>query len=479
MIAQTVPSRKNSFIALDTIWPGTNKLLSAQKPGLPVATYYDGRFHNVGALIVKVTHRCNLDCSYCYEHITKGSDMTLSTFRSLVDRVVASSTRKEILFLFHGGEPTLMSNSWFTEAINYARSRTDLVGMKAVMAVQSNVVALTDDKIRLFRDLDVKLSVSLDGPDGLEHAMRPRADRATRNYKRAIEAGLRPGILMTINHSNFNHFTRICDWLRNDLGALNFKANVVTSVGRGIDLPDLHPEQVFQAYHDILEYMIETKGESVHEDNLSLELLRFFAAPEERVNFPKTLCRDQRCGAGERVIGITPEGNILPCGRFQWDDEEYYLGGLAEVGDADVTSAFNSAVSRFHSLVPENWYDCSSCNARHVCSYGCQAFIVRSRQRANVDCLPTKMRYAYYVDNYDRLLPVIKVIREREAKLKRSLVSASTYNDGGRGGGYSDYDDRGYHDYQDKNYSDQKYYIDKAEYYDYEDKLTDEGEDPK
>lgn len=42
----------------------------------------DARFHNVESLIVKITHRCNLDCAYCYEHITKGSDMPLEVLRS-------------------------------------------------------------------------------------------------------------------------------------------------------------------------------------------------------------------------------------------------------------------------------------------------------------------------------------------------------------------------------------------------------------
>ena len=332
--------------------------------------------------------------------------------------------------------------------------------------MQSNILALSDSKIQMLKKLGIQLSVSMDGPSNLPNAMRKRAEVTHKTYKRLIEAGLQPGVLMTINHSNFNYFSEICYWLENELAERGFKANVVSSVGRGLYFPDLSSEQIFQSFHDILEYMIETKGQGVVEDNLSLELERFFASPLERENMPRTLCRDQRCGAGDRVIGVTPNGDLLPCGRFQWDDHEYFLGSLKEVPTHDIETSFHQAVSRFHSLVPETWDNCASCEAQKVCSYGCQAFIVRSKSKANVDCIPTKMRYQFYVENRDRLKPVIEAIRE----YNENLVTMG-YTDGGRDKGYEDYDDRGYKDYTDKNYTD-KYddYRDRNEYYDYKDK---------
>ncbi|MCC6604748.1 MAG: radical SAM protein [Anaerolineae bacterium] len=311
----------------------------------------DSRFHNVGALIIKVTHRCNLDCLYCYENIAKGSDMSLDTFKLLSDKVLSSSKRRKIMFLFHGGEPTLMSDSWYSEAIEYASKRAEEYDKIPVFAMQSNILAISDSKIQLLRDLGIDLSVSLDGPSFLPNAMRQRADAAYKTYKRLIKAGVETGVLMTINHSNFNHFYKICQWLENDIGVKDFKANVISSVGRGRNLPELGAEQIFQAYHDILEYMIETQGQSVVEDNLSLELERFFAWPTERALMPQTLCRDRKCGAGERVVGVTPDGKLLPCGRFQWDDHDYFLGSLEDSLTPDTFAAFNQATDRFHSLV--------------------------------------------------------------------------------------------------------------------------------
>lgn len=402
----------------------------------------DARFRNVSAVIVKVTHRCNLDCSYCYEHITKSGDMPLDTFRSLVDRITANSNSGKITFIFHGGEPTLLDNDWFREAINYCRRSAESNSKQIFFSIQSNALGLNDSKIRMLHELGIRLSISLDGPRDVPHPMRDRGGLALKKLKMAQASGLDVGVLMTINHMNFSHFSTICPWLDSQVGVRTFKANVVASVGQGSGLPDLQPEQIFRAYYDILEYMIETKGKAVVEDNLRLELNRFFASDLERSLMSASLCRDRHCGAGDKVVGITPEGKLLPCGRFQWDDREYFLGELDNDYREETLESFKESVERFHSLVPESWLDCDTCDAKKVCSFGCQAFIVRSSKKANLDCAPTKMRFAYYEQNRTRLEPVIGAIRSQLLSYNGSNPSSNSYND------YSDhYNDFSYNDF--------------------------------
>lgn len=438
----------------------------------------DPRFRDVSTLVVKVTHRCNLDCSYCYENIAKGDDMSLSTFKHLVYTALCSTRASKLTFLFHGGEPTLLSSGWFSEAVGYARELAKTLQKEVVFACQSNILSISDEKLELFSNLGIRLSVSIDGPSNLPKPMRGRVATALENYKRACRSGLQPGVLMTINHTNFAHFREICTWLEEELEVRNFKANVVSSVGRGIGLPDLESQQIFLAYYDILEHMIATQGQGVIEDNLELELRRFFASPDELLAFPSELCRTKKCGAGERVLGITPNGDLLPCGRFQWDDQDYFLGPLDQNAFHSSIEAFKDATERFHSLVPSSWSDCGVCEARDICSYGCQAFIVRSKSQLNVDCKPTKMRYAYYEQNRARLEPIATILKARGQRNRYKGSSESykdvyndkgpyndTYNDekGSYADTYSDvkYDDvaysdvRGYDDYSDK-YNDYK-----------------------
>ncbi len=378
---------------------------------------FDSRFRQVSTLIVKVTHRCNLDCLYCYENITKkGEDMSEATFRELADLVLEHSDMPHITFLFHGGEPTLLPNEWYEQSMDYARQKAKACGKRVSFTMQTNLLGVNTSKIDLFLRYDIQLGISLDGPAMLQSTMRGGEDKVFANFKKIQAAGVKAGVLVTINEANYEHFSTICHWLVQEAEVHNFKANVVTPVGRGYELPPMSADKIFAAQYSILEYMIATEGRELQESNLNMELLRFFAKEEELPNLRHTLCHEQRCGAGTNVLGVTPAGDLLPCGRFTWDESEYYLGSLYDPQPLKkrYQKQFGKKIDDFHALVPDTWFDCDSCEAKKVCGFGCQAFIVRSKEQANVDCLPTKMRFHFYQENRDRLRPVYEQIKLRE-----------------------------------------------------------------
>ncbi len=356
-------------------------------------------FKHLSTLIVKVTHRCNLDCLYCYEHITKqGQDMSLLTFQHLATRVLQESNEQNITFLFHGGEPLLLPNDWYEKAIVFAQDLAYQHQKHVKFTMQSNLLGLTEAKINLLQKYKIAVGVSFDGV--MEDSMRGGEAKVLANFYRLRQAGVPTGILTTINAQNYRHFDKICAFLHKEVGIKTFKANIVTPVGAGYTMEALDASQIFEAQHATLEYMIETAGKGLIESNLMREITRYFATEQARFRQVETLCHEKQCGAGKTVLGVTPQGDLLPCGRFAWNESAYFLGNITQ---EDNELAYQNQVSQFHALVPQNWYDCDTCEAKRVCGYGCQAFIVRSRSRANVDCLPTKMRYAYYEANKTRL----------------------------------------------------------------------------
>jgi uncharacterized protein len=398
-------------------------------------TEFDLRFKELSTLIVKVTHRCNLDCLYCYENITKkGEDMSEETFRNLADIVFQNSDKQSITFLFHGGEPTLLPNSWYENNIEYALKKAKEHGKKALFSMQTNLLGLTDSKIQLFKKYNIQLGISLDGPAMLQSSMRGGEDKVFSNFKRLQQESVSAGVLMTINESNYEHFSTICHWLLLEAEVKSFKANVVTPVGRGFDMETLSAEKIFSAQYSILEYMIATEGKELQESNINMELMRFFAEDAREIKRLRgTLCHEKKCGAGAAVLGVTPDGHLLPCGRFTWDNAEYYLGSLYDAKPLKKTyqKSFRKKVENFHSLLPQSWYDCESCEAKKVCGFGCQAFIVRSKQQANVDCLPTKMRFQFYKENKERLKPVYEQIMLRENRGSRAQLGFKIKNSDG------------------------------------------------
>jgi uncharacterized protein len=420
----------------------------------------DLRFKKVSAVIVKVTNRCNLDCSYCYESVSPhGTDMSIEIYRNIVDSLFENTESNKVNIIFHGGEPTLISDDWYLNAIGYTNAKASVFGKTVSYGLQTNLLKLSDTKIHLFKALKVSLGVSLDGP-AIIPSMRGKENLAFQNFLKAKANNLGVGILMTINQVNYKHFDEIMDWLETEANVNNFKANVVTSVGAGVNIPNMKAEQIFEAQHSMLEYMIETSGEKVVEENLCEEIMRFLGDEYFLQSAETSLCHSKTCGAGEKVVGITTEGNILPCGRFQWNDSVYFLGNISTSNTTiDNLDNFLFSVDKFQNLVPENWFDCSNCEAKSICSYGCQAFIARSKDKANVECLPTKMRFQYYIENRHRIEPLYEVLKSRLIPTKRTkkrelLVSISefdNYSDVGKSNDadvtYVDYND--YKDYND------------------------------
>jgi uncharacterized protein len=448
---------------------------------LTPTTLFDFRFTNIAALVIKVTARCNLDCAYCYENITNTeADMPIDTFKTIIGKALYSTNEKTVTCIFHGGEPTLLKDEWFTAAIDYGNHVARQAGKRVRYALQSNFVKLPAERMRLFKELRISVGVSIDGPPDLNNAMRRRAEKVIDNYFLAQRVGLQTGILMTINHTNFQHFTAINHWLFETMKVKHYKANVVSNVGAGYGLATLQPAFIFEAQKAIIDYLIATKGEAVVEENIAAEIIHFFDRKKEvQSTASLSLCKDKTCGAGKRVMGITAKGNILPCGRFQWNDESYFLGTLQDTNTHTSSTSFDQKVNNFHALVPETWYDCKDCEAATICSYGCQAFIVRAKEKANVDCLPTKMRFAYFKEKEAELKVVYQQLVSNEnmqdVQYKDSSGGSNrdvkykdqaTYRDSSPG--RDDYNDTKYSDYSDyKDYKDS--YKDYSDYSDYSD----------
>lgn len=357
------------------------------------------QFSNIKTIIVKLTSRCNIQCSYCYEQTTHGKGphvyMRSETFKTMADFLLANSSQPKLEFIFHGGEPTLLPVSWFDESLNYLSECAKKFQKRIVVSMQTNFIKMSNEMLNCIKRHKIHLGISLDNPAFLVESMRPFAQKVIDNYFKAKNQGIHCGILMAINPSNYSFFQEICEWLYNDMQVKDFKANVVCSVGKGIDLIPMTAEEIFIAQKTMIDYMLKTEAKQLIESNLAWEMIDFVECHIEKMKIPDSLCHSKICSAGREVIGITPEGNITPCGRFAWNEKEYFLGNFCQ-NDVASQKRFSEQLTCFMSIAPENWLRCDSCEARAICSYGCRAFIARSKARVNIECIPTQMKFHYF-----------------------------------------------------------------------------------
>lgn len=147
--------------------------------------------------VVKVHSRCDLACDYCYMYEMADqswrdrprrmpAEIARSTAMRIGEHVHAHQVQSVALIL-HGGEPLLAGHEIIADLIGATRAAVG-PGIQVDARVQTNGVGLDDSYLRLFRDLDVHVGVSLDG--AAEAHDRHRRFTSGRGSYAAVAAGL-------------------------------------------------------------------------------------------------------------------------------------------------------------------------------------------------------------------------------------------------------------------------------------------------
>jgi His-Xaa-Ser system radical SAM maturase HxsB len=130
-----------------------------------------------------LTKRCNQRCRYCHASSLSAdsgssADMELSTAKKCIDTILAMPS-KNVKIEFQGGEPTLNADV-LRGAVEYALVQNKTLNKRIDFVVCTNLLSISDDLLRFFKDNNIQVSMSLDGPESLHDTCRRTcADEAT------------------------------------------------------------------------------------------------------------------------------------------------------------------------------------------------------------------------------------------------------------------------------------------------------------
>jgi uncharacterized protein len=145
--------------------------------------------------IFVVSLRCEHSCHYCQVSRVSADriryDMSEATALRALDLTFRSPAPR-IKIELQGGEP-LLNFERVRQIVSEARRRATDTGREVDFVVTTNLALLDDEMLAFFRDHDVFLSTSLDGPAELHNTNRPRPGndshaRMVANLHRAREA---------------------------------------------------------------------------------------------------------------------------------------------------------------------------------------------------------------------------------------------------------------------------------------------------
>lgn len=149
---------------------------------------YDGTIHEIGEfwkktamlLILGITERCNLDCSYCcfsgkfagqrkHSHKTMSLEIAQKAIRYYLENDQAGDGSCPITF--YGGEP-LLEFHLFQECVRFAGNVAGQLGKTPRFAISTNGTLLNDEVCDYLVEHDFLIMVSLDGPQAAHDRYR-------------------------------------------------------------------------------------------------------------------------------------------------------------------------------------------------------------------------------------------------------------------------------------------------------------------
>ncbi|MFP3593762.1 radical SAM protein [Chryseobacterium sp. SIMBA_038] len=158
----------------------------------------------VTSFVLKVASRCNLNCSYCYmynlgdkTYLKQPKFMSVNTITVFAEKLRTYCKENNLNYLqivFHGGEPLLLSKDFYKQSIQIF---TDIVkDVHFDFVIQTNGVGLNNEWYQLFNDLNIRVGISMDGPQKYhdEYRVFHNGKGSYHEVREAIQLGIDNGL---------------------------------------------------------------------------------------------------------------------------------------------------------------------------------------------------------------------------------------------------------------------------------------------
>lgn len=367
------------------------------------ATTWPEFFEKINNITLKVTPGCNLKCVYCnVEAATpKTPKMDIATFKQICDLAIENSKSPFVGLEFHGGEPLLLPDEWFAEAVPYAKAKAKKHNKYVDLPIMTNATMLTEKRLENLLPLGVRICMSCDGPPSINDELRGGGQRVKKAFEALRERKLSKGVITVLSQSNWNRMPEVMDWFA-DIGVNNFMINFLQPQGRGIASDLLSGEQMFAAMRDIFEHM-ESSGVAISEAEVASRMDRFVRGRDKP---PRLACHELQCQAGKSYIAIDNVGTVHPCGS---DVSQHKIGHLDSPFDP---GQVDTVLAKLHDK--GIWKTrCFGCNAKQICNHSCPTTDHNSNEFKEHDCLSTKLLWDFFCENSDRVHELHRIHERR------------------------------------------------------------------
>ncbi len=301
---------------------------------------------------------CPSSCEYCWSSEESSPIMDVNIIRETVEWL-KDFRNEPVTFTFHGGEPLLAGYEFFKESLPLLAD--GLAHLKPAFAIQTNLWNLTPELAELFKEYEIPIGSSLDGPEELNDLQRGEGyyQKTMKGYEIAKEHGLQVSFISTFTSYSIQFKEEIFNFFLEN--GLNLKLHPALPSLRGAN-PEkwaLSPEE----YGELLIYLLDQYLENM--DRIELKNIDHLA----KCVFTRrgVVCTFVDCMGDTFAVG--PDGSIYPCYRFV-GMPEYVMGNVRDHPSME-DLAQSDSWKLLHGFKDYVDSECKRCNYIKFCRGGC------------------------------------------------------------------------------------------------------------
>ena len=302
------------------------------------------------------TLSCPSNCKYCWGSENTSEVMDIEIVKE-ISQWLNGFKDDYVHFTFHGGEPLIPGYDFYSKALPLLKE----VPKQNGFSIQSNLWLLDEKLAELFKEYDVSLSTSIDGPKEINDYQRGEGyfDKTIKAIEIAEEHDINVNYVCTFTSYSKDFKDEIYEFFKSRHASLKMHAALPSLRGDNADPWALKQSEHGQLLIDLLDKYLYDLEEFTIKDFDHIAKSSFIRRG--------TLCTFADCIGTTLAVGY--DGSIYPCYRFV-GMPDYIMGNDKDkpsMEELESSDAFKK-LNEFREFVKE---DCKDCTFMKFCLGGC------------------------------------------------------------------------------------------------------------
>lgn len=353
--------------------------------------------------IIKPTHRCNLNCRYCFNEDERNPTMNSSTLERVIDQsfqFCVNYSRKGLSaavdFIWHGGEPMLMGFDFYRKVVDLQEKYNE--GVEYTNSIQTNGTLIDEGWAKFFSNKEFNVSISVDGPKSINdscrvtHAGGGTFDLVMEKINILKSFNVPVGVCAVLSKKTkgneillYNFFTE---------NQLPFELIPITYFGNAVknhDELNLTSDELADIWIKIFDQWYVENDEK---RSYCMDFVYRMASLVGGISVDCIGCKN----CSENNVSTDPNGFVYPCVAFSAMPEWRY----GNINNKDLASLMNGSVSN-KIKNRELGGECAACKWHKVCYGGCSSRALMFYKTINAKDYYCQSLYKIY-EHIDALL---------------------------------------------------------------------------